>query len=288
MNWLFMRITAVLVLCLMPAAPPASSDLTPPSKLMTAFNFWPTEHPKEAGPVDILFQFAPPAGHTELEEFVLSVGWVHNLTYFGDSAWVFRASCDIPYETTLPVVIPPNDTSGITMRIAAGLLHYKAACFFVAREDTVELSAGYPRPKTSPPPKYDPTPEELATEYDVQLDLRDSTDWKTVRGILGALPERNETGFYRMTLSLRKINEIKEAGVPGKFWKDVLKEREVRDRWRKDPRKRQSDTALPQGYIPDVTPSPWYAGIWIDSIDGLISGTECLCKEADSVSFFFV
>ena len=89
------------------------------------------------------------------------------------------------------------------------------------------------------------TQEQLATEYEVVLDLRDSAHLKIAEEILGPLPDsakckyKGRHGYYILMASLRELIELADAGLGFEFTTPPPWDRQYRPPQDSLPEKRQ-------------------------------------------------
>jgi len=188
--------------------------------------FDPVSMPKGAGPVMLELAFTP---KHRCDEVTVKVTKLLNLGYTSDTAWVVQVEKEKWYRKTLNVSIAPNDTSGIELTLQCGRVPNEVACYFVTTGDTLEFYRGNPRgwhplppPRKTADPIWDTlTQEQLQTEYEVLLDLHDSTHLKTAEKIIGPLPDSSiydhRRGYYRLWITLEKLLKITDEGIDGDF-----------------------------------------------------------------------
>jgi len=166
----------------------------------------------------------------ECDEVTITVTPLYNLVYIGERSWVATVKKDEPVSYILRVIIPPNDTSGIEIMVDGGGCgsHY-ASNHFVTTGDTVEVYPGNPRHRSGIPeiskttdPIWDTLSDsQLQTEYDVLLDLRDSSHLKSAEQVLGPLKDSSifegHEGYYRLRITLEKLIKITDEGIKGEF-----------------------------------------------------------------------
>jgi hypothetical protein len=189
-------------------------------------SFEPVAMPKAAGPVALELAFTP---KHECDEVKVKVSKIVNLEYTGDTAWVVPVEKGKWYRRTLNVSIPDGDTSGIEITMQCGRVPTTPACYFVTTGDTVEVYAGkpshkprrYSQPTTGDPIRDTLTLEQLQTEYEVVLDLRDSADLKIALKIIGPLPKpivfQGRENYYKLKLSLQKLINLADEGIEFDF-----------------------------------------------------------------------
>lgn len=216
-------------------------------------------------------------GEVECKDVNVSVAPVGGLTYTGEKSWTAHVTVHAPAAYILTVVIPPNDTSGLDVTInGGGFCLGFGAIYFVTTEDTVEVYAGRPTHKrglysqsaTNDPIRDTLTEEQLQTEYEIWLDLRDSAHLKMAEKILGPLPDttkvKDHEGYYILKLPFETILKLGEQGIELDRVKDKKTTRSTNDSFPK--KQPQVDSPNGQTALP-ISPD----GISLDSVDG--SGT---------------
>ncbi|MEE8404676.1 MAG: hypothetical protein V3S17_04730, partial [candidate division Zixibacteria bacterium] len=193
--------------------------------------FAPVEMPKGAGPVSLDLAFmpmnrktGPETGVCYCKEAEVRVVTIDNLQYFGDSIWTTKVDSGAWSSTTINVIIPPDDISGIRLMIKCGRISNPVAAYFVTTGDTVEFYPGKPSRHEPTPPRRTIasfvdtlTEEQLQTKYEVVLDLKESAHLKFVEGLVGQLADSNifdaKQSYYRLWMSLENIIEIRKRHI---------------------------------------------------------------------------
>ena len=254
--------------------------------------FAPVEMPKGAGPVSLKLAFKSKIWKNEFEnegnyckEAEVRVTAIDNLQYFGDSVWTVKVDSGVWSSTIINVIIPPNDISGIRLRIKCGRMPNDVAAYFVTTGDTVEFYPGRPSAHDPTPPRrtmasfVDPlTEEQLQTKYEVVLDLKESAHLKFVEELVGQLADSNifdaKQSYYRLWMSLENIIEIRKRHIECGFIDPPL--------WTPEGRAKR-DSTQPQGSLPipeSNKSTELVGGISLDNVDGAsLSGTN-LVKQA--------
>ena len=251
--------------------------------------FAPVEMPKGAGPVSLELAFKSKIWKNEFEnqgnyckEAEVRVTAIDNLQYFGDSVWTVKVDSGVWSSTIINVIIPPNDISGIRLRIKCGRIPNPVDAYFVTTGDTVEFYQG--KPSAHEPPPTPPrrtiasfvdtlTEEQLKTKYEVVLDLKESADLKFVEGLVGQLADSNifdaKQSYYRLWMSLENIIEIRKRDIECGFIDPPL--------WTPEGRAKR-DSTKPRGSLPSPeskTATELVGGISLDHVDGAsLSGTS--------------
>ncbi|HWR82973.1 MAG TPA: hypothetical protein VN285_06705 [Candidatus Deferrimicrobium sp.] len=133
------------------------------------------------------------------------------------------------YTTSFEMFIPNNDTTQLCITLQCDTFAYAFKHFFVTTGDTVEYRRVDPR-ELPPPPRPaetdDPildtlTEEQLQKEYEVLLDLRESSRRMTSENLLGTIPESSKSSLcdacYILSVSLENLFRLAEAGVEFEF-----------------------------------------------------------------------
>ena len=135
---------------------------------------------------------------------------------------------DLPtYITTFEVPVPDNDTIQLLVTLQCDTFVYTFEHYFETTADTVAYRRVDPRvlnsqknnsaPKTNDPIRDTLTTEQLQTEYEVWIDLRDPKHLAIGKSILGNLPDSceviGEKGFYIMKITLEKILQLGNKGI---------------------------------------------------------------------------
>jgi hypothetical protein len=203
------------------------------------------------------------------------------------------------YTATFYELIPDDDTTQLWITLQCDTFIHTFKHFFVTTGDTVEHRRGDPR--TLPPPKAPPetdeimrdtlTSEQLQTEYEVILWLRDSTERRVVEQIVGPLPDSarapGRPGLYRLWISLGKLIEIGEYNIEGDFvtpppWDH--RHRIPNDSVRQSTPK---DSAKPQGVLDELHEGAYQLGwILLDHVDGLTAMGELARNQP--ITFYLV
>ncbi len=208
----------------------ASSYATPPRNDVFTFKLEPTVRPRTAGPVDMAFSFAPEEqfceGCDELRVTVITEG---GLEFHGEKSWTVQADKDHPYSTILHINVPRDDTCTLKVKMQCCHITQTAVRYFVTTGDTIEYWKGNPRSYHPPPPPSktnDPirdtlTQEHLQAEYEVLLDLRDSTRRRIAEKILGPMPESSKSDLcdacHVLRVSLENLLKLVDEGLKFEF-----------------------------------------------------------------------
>ncbi len=207
-------------------------------------------------------------------DVTITVTPLFNLTYIGEKTWVTKAKKDSAVFYTLKVIIPPEDTSGIEVMVDGGSCgrHY-ASNHFVTTGDTIEVYPGNPRHASgipSPSRTNDPirdilTEEQLQTEYEVWLDLRDSTHLEIAEKILGPLPDSSKCegydGYYILKIPLEKVLKLAEQGIE---LDTIRKKKSTRGIDSLQKRQLPTDSAKGEGALPTSSD-----GFSLEYVDGM-------------------
>jgi hypothetical protein len=207
-----------------------ASPALPPRSIISRFA--PTEMPKGPGAVKFELAFIKKTWKDNFEkedydctEVEVRIKKLENLEYYGDTAWTVKVDSGVWYRTILDVVIPPNDTSGITIAMKCNRIWNDHTWYFVTTGDTVEFYRGNPRgyhPLEAPATNDDLildtlTVEQLQKKYEVGLELEDSLNREFVEKLVGQLADSNtvdeKKGYYRLWMSLENIIKIRKRHI---------------------------------------------------------------------------
>ena len=179
----------------------------------------PTVHPDSAGPVDMTFGFAPTEHCRDCDEVTMTVITKNGLKYLGPESWTVQLDSVSPYSTTLQIILPPNDTSSIRIRIQSGNRFATAYAYFVTASDSVEFWKG-------PPFKsyWDiPLPEPDTTRYKVKIDLRNPRRFKHIMQFedeFGPIKETTDSGFYFIRTTRDAVDMLRREGFKCEYLKE--------------------------------------------------------------------
>ena len=264
-------------ICFCEATPAESSfvliSLGPPIEMRLE----PLSYPTSSGPVDILLQIRP---LFDCDKATVTVASVDKLEYSGPMSWVAEFEEDSTYSTIFQVVIPPNDTSGIEVQVKGGPHGKHKFIYFITVGDSVEVkpvNLRSHRPKPSRPPETaDPirdtlTEEQLQTQYEVLLDLRDSTHLKFAEEILGPMSGSGKykscNACYILNVSLENLFKLGDEGIEIEFTAPPPWSRRYRAPNDSVPEKEpKSDTSKEQGALPTQP-----HGFSLDYVDGWVA-----------------
>jgi len=217
---------ALLLIFLAGAGKPAYSGVQRPHAFDCTLE--PVSELTTDAPVTMKLTFTPayPCGN----KVAVTVTTLNYVQTFSENTWEVELQDDQPCSTTFQVSIPDDDTSSVHVTLECGRLRERIERVFVSTGDTVEYWIGRPRHygPHPPPPQSDPirdtlTEEQLATEYEVVLDLRDSAHLKIAEEILGPLPDsakhkyKGRQGYYLLMASLQELIELADAGIGFEF-----------------------------------------------------------------------
>ena len=118
------------------ATPAESSFVLTPLRSSFKVEFGPTSHPAGSGPVDLQFQVRSLIG---CDKATVTVASVDKLEYSGPMSWVAEFEEDSTYSTIFQVVIPPNDTSKIEIKVEGCGDQNQGPLYFVTTGDTIEV-----------------------------------------------------------------------------------------------------------------------------------------------------
>jgi hypothetical protein len=172
----------------------------------------PKVHPHRAGPVDMMFSFVPTEHCAGCNKATVTVTTKKGLEYLGPSSWTVQVDSANPYSTVLHIILPPNDTSSIHVRMQSGGLYAIADRYFVTTGDSVEFWKGYPE-KGAWDDFYLPEPD--TTRYEVRIDLRNTKRYEYIRDqedLFGPLQPTNDSGFYSIRITRELFNDLKMEG----------------------------------------------------------------------------
>jgi len=129
--------------------------------------------------------------------------------------------------TTFNVVFPENDTCWLHLAISSGTCHMEYNYCFIATGNQYEYrpdvllplpsdkykSKGQSNTNIHPDPVRDTlTKEHLQAEYEVIIDLRDSSHFEIAHGILRSIPDSciydKRRGLYKITTTLENLIEF--------------------------------------------------------------------------------
>lgn len=197
--------------------------------------FAPVKMPKGAGSVSLDLAFmpmnrktGPETGFCICKEVEVRVVTIDNLQYFGDTVWTTKVDSGAWSSTTIDVIIPPNDISGIRLWIKCGRISNPVAAYFVTTGDTVEFYPGRPS-------AHEPTPlrrslkafidtltkEQLQIKHEVIVELKTSSQRKFVEEFVGSLKDSTlydpKRKYYKLWLTLENLIKIGEEGIESDF-----------------------------------------------------------------------
>ena len=212
-------------ICFCEATPAESSVVLVPIGSPFKVKFEPVSHPKSSGPVNLKFQVRSFLGCDKATVTIVSV---NKLEYSGPISWVAEFKDDSTYSTVFQVVIPPNDTSSIKIKIEGCGDRNQGPLYFLTTGDTIVVTHGNPnRYRPNPQPKSDEirrdtlTEEQLQTEYEIALDLSDPAHLRIAERILGPLPDsckyKGRKGCYMLNVSLDNLIKLADGGVEFNF-----------------------------------------------------------------------
>ncbi len=257
-------------ICFCEATPAESSFVLTPIRSPFKVKFEPVSHPTGSGPVDLRFQVKALFHCDKATVMVVSID---KLEYSGPMSWVAEFKDDSTYSTVFEVVIPPNDTSSIEIKVEGCGDRNQGPLYFVTTGDTVEVTHGKPRGyrgfpvglKTNDPIRDTLTKEQLQTKYEVWLDLRDSTHLEIAEKILGPLPDSSKCegydGYYILKISLEKVLKLAEQGIE---LDTIRKKKSTRGIDNLQKRQLPTDSAKREGALP-TSPD----GFSLEYVDGM-------------------
>ena len=195
------------------------------------FKLEPSSPLKKNAPITMSLTFAPiprfPCGDSgSISVTMLTYPYRDTLS---DTTWSVQFEDGQPYSSTFQITIPDNDTTMLRVTLGCGWLRDPITRYFITTGDTIQFLNGFRRghrkntssSKTNDLIKDTLTQEQLQTEYEVALDLRDSAHFKIGEKILGPIPEssklREHDGYYILLVSLENLFKLHDAGIDIEF-----------------------------------------------------------------------
>ncbi|MCK5126667.1 MAG: hypothetical protein KAR42_10460 [candidate division Zixibacteria bacterium] len=131
------------------------------------------------------------------------------------------------YSGSFQISLPNDKISLVNIYVQTGRIEFSKSIVFETRGDNV-LHSGQKEFLTLPPaPKYGKplfdtmTVEQLQTEYEVILNLKDPSKRKTIEKVIGPIPESSvfdkQKYEYKVTTSLESILDMGKQGIRGRF-----------------------------------------------------------------------
>jgi len=225
----------------------------------------PVVHPDSAGPVDMTFSFAPTEHCRDCDEVTMTVITKNGLKHLGPESWTVHVDSASPYSTVLHIILPPDDTSSLRIRIQSGGLFATAYAYFVTTGDSVEFWKGYPEGRY-----WDiPSPEPDTTKYEVRIDLRNPVRYEFIKkheDEVAPIEPTADSGFYIIHITREQFDDLKRDN----YRCDYLKEPPPRKPGRPGVKIKTFKRSEP---APDSsrnrTPRQKTGGeIWLDCVDG--------------------
>jgi len=212
---------AIALVCLIGALGTvhASEDIIQP----VDGTFKPVVSVEEPGPAQIELSFRPTELCEDGSEISITVETKNGLICSGPDEWTVIADKSQLYSIILDIIIPPDDTGGIELRINCCGWLTVAAAYFVTTGDVVEWWAGNPRGKSPrfPGPSYWDkrrarlTPEQLQEELTLQIDLKFlmQVDLDFIEKVVGPIGDVDGDSTFTIRTTVENSWKLAEFGV---------------------------------------------------------------------------
>lgn len=209
----------------------SKADMVPPRSL--EIRFAPIEMPKGPGPVTFELSFKKKTWVDEFQkdtydckEVEVRIQRLDNIEYSGDTAWTVKVDSGVWYRSEINVVIPANDTSGITVTVKCCRIPNPTAWYFVTTGDTLESFRGNPR--GTHPPEFRPW-EHPIIDKEAFSNIDPNDRWYKFIDVEG-----NHIGYYHFTrekserysASLKFTHEtvVNQNGIRAHFYRTFVED----------------------------------------------------------------
>ena len=185
------------------------------------WSLMPASLPAAPGPFGLQFSLSATDYCRDCKEAIITVTTKGSLVYSGSLTWTVPLSEDVPYTTVLPVVLPPDDTGSIHLRVQSGRFVRNVRRWFVSTREIVTVMVGDPRTAPRRGPSYweqlraSSTAEQLQQIVDVRIDLREEFPrrLKMVLELVGDLKPTEEDSVFTARLSRDDVLTLNGWGV---------------------------------------------------------------------------
>jgi hypothetical protein len=206
------KLLSVMISVVCAAGIPTMGEATQP-ELRLPFDavLEPMKHPDSAGPLRLSFRFSRTEYCPNCDEVTITLLPQTGLTYSGPESWTISLGENEKYEKTIDVTLPPNDTSGLQIRMQSGGLYSKTYAYFVATDDSVEFWKGKP---TSGTQGYSQEPLDT-TKYEVRIDLSEQWRYDMImkrKDSIAPVEATPDSGIYIIRVTRHLFDGLKREG----------------------------------------------------------------------------
>jgi|GEM_PF-1967326 len=204
------------------------ADGSVPVRHLFDFKMEPVSQLKKGQPASMQLTFSP-QGYSCGSTASILVTTSNATGKLDEKSWELELTEDPPYSTTFELTIPKNDTVRVQVKLRCGRAEERFRRWFVTTGDSIEYSGDNPWRRPRPPSASetdDPirdtlTQEHLQAEYEVLLDLRDSTRRRIAEKILGPMPESSKSDLcdacHVLRVSLENLLKLVDEGIKFEF-----------------------------------------------------------------------